>query len=109
MVDFLSNNEVAVSFSKAIETAGWESTTASEVQAKAIVSRGGGMLDPKEADETKGIKIRVFLKMEWLSTVAPYTVGDFITVGQESFTITRSDLRGVLPGRFPLRFEGERK
>lgn len=111
MNKFFLKNERTVVFTRITDKDSWSPVRAElPVVVKGIVSFSGSGSSPKDQEtELSSRTARVFLRASFKDAVSSIVVGDLVKLDDEEFQITRCDFRGVLPGRYPLRLEAEKK
>lgn len=108
-MDFFQKQERPVLFKKIDEGDGWGNTITHETLVSGLASIGSYSQTAEKGDLVDAASVRVFLKLSDLDKVADVKVGDRLSVDEVEYTVTKTDTRGVLPGRYKLRFEGTRK
>lgn len=108
-MDLFRTQERVIVFRTISGANGWEPAVESVIKVRGIASTSGNALDPKQELVVQSGAVRVFLSKAYRRNVAAVEIGSEIEVDGISYAVTKIDTRGVLPGKYPLRFEGVKK
>jgi hypothetical protein len=108
MRKFFRDQEREISFEIRSQDDGWGEISKSAINTKGLVSIGAAGLEPGTTTATSGA-VRLFFQKSFKNDLSAVTVGSIATVDDVKYQISKIDLRGTLPGAYPLRLEGVRK
>jgi hypothetical protein len=106
---FFAEQEREVLFETRSQDDGWGTIEKSTFTLKGLVSMGANGLTPDIAPQVASGSVRLFFSKSSANALSPVTVGSIATVDGVVYQISKVDLRGTLPGSYPLRLEGVRK
>lgn len=106
--DFFKRNEREITFKSVDDLDGWNASSEELIVLSGLVSFASPGLDPSEITELGSMNIRMFFAIENQDELALLKIGDIAVIDDAGFQIKIIDNRGVRPGNYPLRIEGQR-